>query len=221
MISRHFRRMVDAPRGLDGAPAVANRPAYGAAVTLGTTIAGGVAFQLKEMLSGRDPVPVNSGRFWSEALLQGGGLSIVGDLLFHDPRETPGGFGAMLMGNVAGPTAGTPADVAGLGIENAWRAASGDDLNLGAGAARTVRGPVPYQNLWWLSGAIDHSFFHALQENLSPGYPLARGAPRPAPARPGFTGGAWARAAPTAPRTCLAFGANDAPRPTGTPAHDG
>lgn len=170
MISRHYRRMIDAPRGLDGAPAAANRLAYGTAIMLGTTIAGGVAFQIKEMLSGRDPLAVNSGRFWSEALLQGGGLSIVGDMLFQDPRETPGGFAASVGGTVLGPSAGTLFDVVGLGVENAWRAASGDDLNLGAGAARTVRGTLPYQNLWWLSGAIDHTFFHALQENLSPGY---------------------------------------------------
>lgn len=170
MISRHYRRMIDAPRGLDGAPAAANRLAYGAAVMLGTTVAGGIAFQIKEMLSGRDPLAVNSGRFWTEAFLQGGGASIIGDLLFQDPRESPGGFAGTAGSTALGPTAGTLFDVVGLGVENAWRAASGDDLNLGAGAARTIRGTLPYQNLWWLSGAIDHTFFHALQENLSPGY---------------------------------------------------
>ena len=170
MISRHWRRMIDRPKGLDGAPLAANRLAYGTAVMLGTTIAGGIAFQIKEMLSGRDPLAVNSGRFWSEAVLQGGGLSIVGDMLFQDPRETPGGFVASVGGTFLGPSFGTFADVLGLGVENAHRAVSGDDLNLGAGAARTIRGTLPYQNLWWLSGAIDHTFFHALQENLSPGY---------------------------------------------------
>lgn len=170
MISRHYRRMLNAPKGLDGAPAVANRLTYGTALLLGTTVAGGIAFQIKEMLSGRDPVGVDTGRFWTEALLQGGGLSIVGDMLFQDPRETPGGFTGAVLGNVAGPTAGTVGDLLGLATENAWRAATGDDLNIGAGAARAVRSTIPYQNLWWLSGAIDHTFFHALQENLSPGY---------------------------------------------------
>jgi hypothetical protein len=170
MISRHWRRMIDTPRGVDGAPAAANRLAYTGAMLVGTTIAGGIAFQIKEMLSGRDPLAINSGRFWTEAFLQGGGASILGDLLFQDPREDPGGFAGMAGSTALGPTAGTLFDVVGLGVENAWRAASGDDLNLGAGAARTVRGTLPYQNLWWLSGAIDHTFFHALQENLSPGY---------------------------------------------------
>lgn len=170
MISRHFRRMVDAPREADGAPAVANRLAYGSALMLSTTVAGGVAFQLKEMLSGRDPVPVNSGRFWTEALVQGGGLSIVGDLLFNDPRESPGGFASTLSSLVMGPSGGTAADVLAIGVENAWRLGSGDELNIGASAARTVRSITPYGNLWWASAAIDHGFFHALQENLSPGY---------------------------------------------------
>lgn len=169
MISRHFRRMIEAPK-VDGAPAVANRLAYGTSMMLGTTIAGGIAFQIKEMLSGRDPVDMASSRFWTEALVQGGGLSIVGDLLFQDPRETPGGFAGTFASTVMGPTAGMAADVTAIGLENAWAASTGDDLTFGASAARTLRSAVPYGNLWWLSGAIDHSFFHALQENLSPGY---------------------------------------------------
>lgn len=170
MISRHFRRMSDSPQGLDGAPVAANRLAYGSALMLGTTAVGGIAYQIKEMLSGRDPVPVTSPRFWSEALVQGGGLSIVGDLLFQDPRESPGGFVGNLAGMALGPTIGSAAELSSIGIENAWRAASGDDLNIGASTARTVRSNTPYGNLWWLGAAIDHTFFHALQENLSPGY---------------------------------------------------
>ncbi|RIQ55317.1 hypothetical protein [Bordetella avium] len=170
MISRHYRRMIEAPRGVDGAPAIANRLAYGAATMIGTTIAGGIAFQIKEMLSGRDPIGLDTGRFWTEAVMQGGGLSIIGDLLFQDPRETPGGFAGTMAGTFGGPSMGTAADLLGLAVENSWRAASGDEVNFGAGAARTVRSTIPYGNLWWLSGAIDHSFFHALQENLSPGY---------------------------------------------------
>lgn len=170
MISRHFRRMLDAPRGADGAPAVANRLAYGSALMLGTTVAGGIAYQLKEILSGRDPVPVNSGRFWTEALVQGGGLSIVGDLLFNDPRESPGGFASTLASTFMGPTGGTMADLGAIAVENSWRAITGDELNFGASTARTIRSITPYGNLWWASAAIDHGFFHALQENLSPGY---------------------------------------------------
>lgn len=170
MVSRHYRRMIEAPRGLDGAPAIANRLAYGASTMIGVTIAGGIAFQIKEMLSGRDPIGVDTGRFWTEAMMQGGGLSIIGDLLFQDPRESPGGFAGTVAGTFGGPAMGTATDLLGLAVENSWRAASGDEVNFGAGAARTVRSTVPYGNLWWLSGAIDHSFFHALQENLSPGY---------------------------------------------------
>lgn len=170
MISRHFRRMADAPQGLNGAPAVANRLAYGTSLMLGTTVAGGVAFQIKEILSGRDPVPMDSMRFWTEAMVQGGGLSIVGDLLFNDPRDAPGGFAGNLAGTVMGPSIGSAAELSAIGIENAWRAASGDEINIGASAARTVRSNTPYGNLWWIGAAIDHTFFQALQENLSPGY---------------------------------------------------
>src|SRR5690606_6882520 len=111
---------------------------------LSTTVAGGIVYQVKEMLSGRDPVPVNSGRFWTESLAQGGGMSIVGDLLFNNPLENPGGFASQVASAFMGPTIGTVSDLGAIAIENAWRAASGDDLNLGASTARTLRSITPY-----------------------------------------------------------------------------
>lgn len=171
MISRHWRRMFDAPRGLEGAPIAANRLAYGMgmAVTLG--MLGAIALQAKQVVQGKDPIDMTKGKFWLQSMAQGGGLGIVGDFLLTDPSANPGDATANAIKNVAGPTVGSVFDIGyKLGVENIYEAAQGKDTHFGAEAIRTARGHLPYLNLWYGKAAVDHMGLHALQENLSPGY---------------------------------------------------
>lgn len=171
MISRHWRRMMEAPRGLDGSPAIANRLAYGMALGLTLTGLGAMAFQTKQLVSGRDPADMGSFKFWVRALAQGGGLSILGDLFLTDPADSFGDSAANAVKNIAGPTFGSVADIAlKLGAENAWEAARGEDTHAGAEALRIARSHLPYVNLWYAKAAIDHMGMNALQEAMSPGY---------------------------------------------------
>lgn len=171
MISRHWRRMLESPQGLDGAPAVANRLAYGAAMMVSLTALGAIAFQNKQMVQGKDPVDMTTPKFWMRAMAQGGGLGIVGDFLLTDPTENPGDATANAIKNVAGPTVGSVFDIGyKLGVENVYEAAAGKDAHFGAEFLRTSRGHLPYVNLWYAKAALDHAGLHALQENLSPGY---------------------------------------------------
>lgn len=171
MISRHWRRMLDVPQGLDGAPAVANRLAYGAAMMVSLTALGAVAYQNKQMVQGKDPVDMTMPKFWLRALAQGGGLGIVGDFLLTDPTENPGDATANAIKNVAGPTIGSLFDVGyKLGVENIYEKAAGKDTHFGAEAFRTIRAHLPYLNLWYARAALDHAILHAIQEGLSPGY---------------------------------------------------
>lgn len=171
MISRHWRRMLDAPQGLDGAPALANRLAYGGAMLVSLTALGAIAYQNKQIVQGKDPVDMTTPKFWTRALAQGGGLGIVGDFVLTDPTENPGDSTANAIKNVAGPSIGSAYDLVGkLGIENIYEAAHGKDTHLGAEAVRFGKGHLPYVNLWYAKAALDHAGLHALQENLSPGY---------------------------------------------------
>jgi hypothetical protein len=171
MISRHWRRMLDAPQGLDGAPALANRLAYGGAMMVALTSLGAVAFQAKQIVQGKDPLDMTTPKFWMRAVAQGGGLGIVGDFLLTDPTENPGDSTANAIKNLAGPSIGSAYDLVGkLGIENVYEAAHGKDTHLGAEGVRFARGHLPYLNLWYAKAALDHAGLHALQENLSPGY---------------------------------------------------
>lgn len=60
MISRHWFRVIDTPAGLDGAPVMANRLAYSAALMTSLTALGAIAFQSKQIVSGKDPVDMTA-----------------------------------------------------------------------------------------------------------------------------------------------------------------
>jgi len=170
MISRHWRRMLDAP-SVDGAPMLANRLMYGAAMMTSLTALGAVAFQTKQIVQGKDPIDMTTPKFWSRAMAQGGGMGIVGDFLLTDPTENPGDATANAIKNVAGPTVGSAFDIGyKLGVENIYEAANGKDTHLAAESIRVARSHLPYVNLWYAKAALDHAGLQALQENLSPGY---------------------------------------------------
>lgn len=171
MISRHWRRMMEAPQGQAGAPVLANRLLYGAAMMTSLTALGAVAYQTKQMVQGKDPADMTTPKFWTRAMAQGGGMGIVGDFLLTDPTENPGDATANAIKNVAGPTVGSAFDIGyKLGVENIYEAAKGKDTHAAAEAIRIGRSHLPYVNLWYAKAAIDHAGLHALQENLSPGY---------------------------------------------------
>lgn len=169
MISRHWRRMLDTPQGMEGAPVMANRLAYSGAMMFSLTALGAIAFQIKQMVSGKDPVAMDSPKFWTRAVAQGGGLGFMGDILLGDTtddRSPIDSFGRLVLG----PSFGSAADLYELTKGNADEALAGKDPHAGAEALRFARGHLPLVNLWYAKSAIDHAALHAAQENLSPGY---------------------------------------------------
>lgn len=173
MISRHWRRMLDAPQVSDGsAPLVANKAAYTAALVLSTTALGAIAFQAKQVIQGKDPVDMTTPKFWTRAAAQGGGAGFIGDILLGDTTDSRSpldNLGRLAMG----PTFGTAADVYELTKGNVDEKLAGKDTHAGAEALRFARAHLPYVNLWYAKAALDHLLLHGVQENLSPGY-LAR-----------------------------------------------
>lgn len=169
MISRHWRRILEGGREMDGAPMLANKGAYTAALLLTTTALGAVVFQTKQMIGGKDPVDMTNPKFWVRAAAQGGGAGFVGDMILGDTtqdRSTMDTMGRMAMG----PTFGSLADVYELTKGNIDEALAGKDTHIGAEALRFARSHTPLVNLWYGKTALDHLFMHAIQENLSPGY---------------------------------------------------
>lgn len=172
MLTRHWRRMLEGDRGLDGAPLAANRVAYASAMALTSVALGSIAFQAKQIIAGKDPVEMNSAKFWTRAAAQGGGLGFFGDILLGDttedrsPMDTTGR--ALL-----GPTFGSLSELVELTKGNFDEWSAGKDTHAAAEAIRFGRSHLPYLNLWYARAALDHAFMQSVQENLSPGY-LAR-----------------------------------------------
>lgn len=169
MVSRHWRRMLETPQGLEGAPMTANRMAYAGALMVSLTALGAVAFQTKQLVSGKDPVDMTTTKFWTRAMAQGGGLGFMGDMLLQDTSEDRSPldtFGRTWLG----PSFGSAADLYELtkGNLDEWRA--GKETHGGAESLRFARSHLPMVNLWYAAAAMDHMGLYALQENLSPGY---------------------------------------------------
>jgi hypothetical protein len=169
MISRHWRRAIDTPQGLEGAPMPANRLAYAGALLVSMTALGAIAFQTKQLVSGKDPVDMTTDKFWVRAMAQGGGLGFMGDLLLtdtSDDRSPLDTFGRTFLG----PTFGSAADLYELTKGNIDEMRAGKNTHAGAEAVRFVRGHAPLVNLWYAKAALDNAVLHSMQESLSPGY---------------------------------------------------
>lgn len=169
MMSRHWRRMLDTPQGLEGAPMTANRLAYAASMMVSLTALGAIAYQTKELVKGKDPVDMTTGKFWTRALAQGGGLGFVGDMLLADTTEDRGKLDTLGRAFL-GPSFGSAADLWELTKGNVDEMVAGKDTHAGAESLRFARSHLPLVNLWYAKAALDHAGLNALQENLSPGY---------------------------------------------------
>jgi hypothetical protein len=169
MVSRHWRRMLEGAQGLDGAPAVANKAAYAAALMVTTTALGAMVFQAKQLKDGKDPVNMGTAKFWTRAAAQGGGAGFLGDILLGDTTDDRGQLdsaGRLLLG----PTFGSMADIYELTKGNIDEALAGKQTHAGAEALRFAKGHSPFVNLWYGKAAFDHLLLHGIQESLSPGY---------------------------------------------------
>lgn len=76
--------------------------AFGSLIA-GTTILGSLAYNAKEIAKGKTPLDWESGAFWANGFVQGGGLSLIGDALFLDPTKQ-GGVTQFLAGPLVGET---------------------------------------------------------------------------------------------------------------------
>ncbi|AUC52289.1 hypothetical protein CDO87_03390 [Sagittula sp. P11] len=106
---------------------------------------GAVAVQLKELVKGRDPRPMDEPKFWFAALMQSGGLGIFGDFAFSERNR----FGGGIEQTLAGPVAGLAGDVMRIPMSNVNAMIEGEETNLGADVANFVRFNTPVASSFW------------------------------------------------------------------------
>lgn len=180
MFTRHWRRILDTPQGLEGAPmgfqgsTPVNRMALIGGLVAMMGVAGAISLQAKHLRDGKDPVnmdPIEDKgvKFWTQAVLQGGGFGFLGSLLLNPPEER-GSRGWEGTIGAAGPVFGSIGAAIDLTQGNLMEMAQGKDTHAGAEAIRFVKGHAPLVNLFYAKSAIDHAVLHSLQEWASPGY---------------------------------------------------
>lgn len=133
------------------------------------TALGFLSLQAKELAKGLTPKDPNSIQTWLEAMKQGGGGGIYGDLLLNEY----GKFGGGTIESLGGPAVSTAAHMA-MAFGKAREALVEEKKGAGTSAAKELlqggKGVVPFVNLFYAKSAIDYLLIYHLQEAMNPGY---------------------------------------------------
>ncbi len=165
-LMRHGSRAM-AQQGVKG------KAVYGVSLFLMTTMLGALAVQLKELANGNDPStmwdsddPQKTMNFWTRSAVQGGGLSILGDILVAG-TDTSGRSTSDFM---VGPLGSDVKAVLGLTEGNLTQYYDGKDTNAPNQAFRLLKNKIPAQNLWYTKAATNRMIFDEMQDIIAPGY---------------------------------------------------
>ncbi|MDM1736655.1 hypothetical protein HX112_08865 [Acinetobacter towneri] len=152
---------------------VKGKAAYGVSLFAMTTLLGALVVQLKELANGNDPQtmwdsddPQKTMNFLTRSAIQGGGLSILGDILVAG-TDTSGRSATDFM---VGPFGSDAKAVLGLTVGNFTQYYEDKDTNAANEAFRLVKGKIPAQNLWYTKAATNRMIFDEMQDMIAPGY---------------------------------------------------
>lgn len=165
-LMRHGSRAMSMEKGT-------SKAAYGASIFAMTTLLGALAVQLKELANGNDPStmwdsddPQKTMNFWTRSAVQGGGLSILGDILVAG-TDTSGRSTSDFM---VGPLGSDVKAVLGLTVGNLTQYYDDKDTNASNEAFRLLKNKIPAQNLWYTKAATNRMVFDEMQDMIAPGY---------------------------------------------------
>lgn len=152
---------------------VKGKAAYGVSLFAMTTLLGALAVQLKELANGNDPStmwdsddPQKAMNFWTRSAVQGGGLSILGDILVAG-TDTSGRSTSDFM---VGPLGSDAKALLGLTVGNMTQYYENKDTNAANEAYKLLKNKIPAQNLWYTKAATNRLVFDEMQDMIAPGY---------------------------------------------------
>ncbi len=147
---------------------LSDRVAYAGAMMAATTLLGAVAMQAKDIASGRElrdagfDDPEIAAKFWAAAIVQGGGLGIMGDFFFADQNRFGGGATETLIG---GPTFGMLDSAVRLTLGNAQELLTGDDTNFPVELSKFIESNTP--SIWQIQ-TLKNAIFDQTELILDP-----------------------------------------------------
>lgn len=165
-LMRHGSRAMSMEKGT-------SKAAYGLSIFAMTTLLGALVVQLKEIANGNDPQtvwdsedPNKLAKFFTRSAVQGGGLSVLGDILVAG--ADPSGRGVSDF--ISGPAGNDTKTLLGVTVGNALQAYEGKDTNAANEVFKLIKSKVPAQNLWYTKAAMNRMIFDELQDVIAPGY---------------------------------------------------
>lgn len=165
-LMRHGSRAMSFEKGT-------SKAAYGASIFAMTTLLGALVVQLKELANGNDPAtmwdeddPQKGINFLTRSAVQGGGLSILGDILVAG-TDTSGRSTTDFM---VGPLGSDAKALLGLTVGNFTQYYEGKDTNASNEAFKLLKNKIPAQNLWYTKAATNRMLFDNFQDMIAPGY---------------------------------------------------
>lgn len=163
ILHTHAMRALAAP-----GVSVGGRIGYAASTGIYTTIMGTLAWELGELVSGREWVdPLEHTEPWGRGLLKGGALGFWGDIILADTSKYGRGPAQALLG----PAFDLINDTAQLTVGNAWEALNGKPTHLGRELVRYFdRYLTPGSSLWQVKLAWDRIVTDQLMRAVDPGY---------------------------------------------------
>lgn len=139
------------------------------------TIGGAASIQLREIAKGNDPKPIDEARFWMAALLQGGGLGVLTDVIYASEarngkasQAAAFGPGGQAVADLYDATAGNAVQVSeGMRKGQAFGEAV-ENADIGRDATNLPRRWIPGANLWWARAAWNRAIIDQIQRLVDP-----------------------------------------------------
>ena len=149
-------------------PSHAARVAYPAALLVFTSSMGILLHQIKNLLKGEDPAPLNASTI-TKGLMYGGGGGFFADVFLQDTSQ----YGRSFVQGVGGPVFGLIEDLVKLGQkpihDGLYRNKNSLD-KLGPELLTFLSKYTPYNNLWYTRAATNALIFDNLKRNIDPKY---------------------------------------------------
>lgn len=153
-------------------PSVKGRLGFYAGLGAAMTTVGALGVQMRELVSGRDPLPMDTPQFYGKAFLAGGAMSIWGDFLFGGVNRT----GSTPAETAAGPLLGALGDTTQLALGDTFQWANSigsldgkdHDSKTPAKAVEYLKRYTPGSNIWWARLALQREVWDRLSEIADP-----------------------------------------------------
>jgi hypothetical protein len=144
-----------------------------ASLAASATALGYLRMTLSDSLKGLEPKDPRSFKTITASLAQGGGLGILGDVLFSQGQPDQSAFISMM----AGPTIGGIGGGLYYAYQQALAAGESDASqkshtmrNLSANLVKSAINNTPFVNLWYTRTVLDYLLIWHMQEMMNPGF---------------------------------------------------